>query len=289
MVVHVGRHEPVTVLLRATLSESLHDLRWREAAVRHDAGDAVHQFRVRCRRLRTDLRTFRTLYTDDRVTQLRRELSWLSESFDAARDLEVLCDRVRRTATGGPWEPLDIEFLMTELQQLQLQAQQDALGALDGPRFRHVVATLQEVAASPSYADTALESCAVVLPPLVERAWLRLADASARLSLQAPDKDWHRTRILAKRARYTAETAGLALGDRKHTVAEEAKLVQKMLGEHQDAVITAHRLMSLAQHYQGRRAVAIGRLVEREHALARAAEHAFLHEWPAIQCTVQAS
>ena len=118
----VGRDEPVAVLLRSTLSEALHDLRWREAAVRHDVDDAVHQLRVRCRRLRTDLRTFRRLYADDRVTHLRRELSWLSESFDAARDLEVLCERVGRTAAREPWEVLDVEFLLTEADADQIGA-----------------------------------------------------------------------------------------------------------------------------------------------------------------------
>ena len=283
----VGRDEPVAVLLRSTLSEALHDLRWREAAVRHDVDDAVHQLRVRCRRLRTDLRTFRKLYADDRVSQLRRELSWLSESFDAARDLEVLCERVARTAKREPWEVLDVEFLLAELRELQASAQEDAVRALAGPRYRHVVETLEEVAIRPTLAETASGRCGDVLPPLVHQAWDRMAGASAKLTLETPDEQWHKTRILAKRARYTAETAGQALGDRTDPVAEEAKLVQEMLGEHQDAVVTAQRLTSLAQHYRGTRALVIGRLVEREHALARESEFAFLEGWPRIRRLVE--
>jgi CHAD domain-containing protein len=242
---------------------------------------------VRCRRLRTDLRTFRALYADERVAQLSRELSWLAESFDGARDLEVLCERVQRTATREPWEPVEVDFLVAELRDLQSQANEDALRALDGPRFRHVVETLEEVATRPALADSAEQPCSNVLPPLVDQAWHRMAGASAKLSLAAPDEEWHRTRILAKRARYTAETASLALGHRAEPVAAEARLVQEMLGEHQDAVVTAQRLTSLAQHYRGTRALVIGRLVEREHALARESEFAFLDGWPRIRRLVE--
>jgi CHAD domain-containing protein len=284
----VGRQEPVAVLVRSTLSEALHDLRWRQSAVRHDVDDAVHQLRVRCRRLRTDLRTFRGLYDDERVAQLRRELAWLTESFDAARDLELLYERVARTAVREPWEQLDVEFLLDELAELRQQAQDDALKALDGARFRQVVSTLAEVAAHPGLRESAERTCAEVLPPLVGRAWDRMAGASGRLSLKTPDAEWHHTRILAKRARYAAETASLALGERTVPVAEEAKLVQEMLGEHQDAVVTAQRLTSLAQHYRGSRAVTCGRLVEREHTLAREAEFAFVAGWPRIRSLVEA-
>lgn len=280
---HVGPHEPVAVLLRSTLAEALDDLRDREAEVRHDVHDAVHQLRVRCRRLRTDLRTFGPLYGDDRVAQLRQELSWLAESFDAARDLEVLCQRVQRTATRSPWEPLDVTFLLDELRDLQARAQEDAVRALDGPRFRRVVATLGSVATTTAMAEEAAQACEHVLPPLVERAWQQLAGASARLTLTAPEEDWHRTRILAKRSRYAAETADRALGRRHEAIVAESKLVQEMLGEHQDAVVTAQRLVSLGQHYQGSRALRIGRLVEREHTLAREAELAFLRRWPRIR------
>jgi CHAD domain-containing protein len=285
--VRVGREEPVAVLLRSTLTEALRDLRAREAAVRHDADDSVHQLRVRCRRLRTDLRTFRALYADDRIGRLRKELSWLAESFDAARDLEVLCERVQRTASREPWEALDVEFLLAELREMQAAAQDRALRVLEGRRFRRVVRTLGEVAQRPLLATSADEPCSSVLPPFVNDAWNRLAAASAQLTLRASDADWHRTRILAKRARYTAETAGLALGHRTDTVATEAKLVQTLLGEHQDAVITAQRLTSLAQDYRGARALVIGRLVEREHALARDAELAFLDGWPRIRLLVR--
>ena len=44
-----------------------HDL-----GVRRGLGDAVHQMRVSCRRLRSDLRTFRVLLEDPRIDSVRR-------------------------------------------------------------------------------------------------------------------------------------------------------------------------------------------------------------------------
>lgn len=284
----VGRHEPVATLLMSTLSGAVDDLRRRGAAVHDDEDDAVHQLRVRCRRLRTHLRSFRALYDDDRVPRLRRELAWLAESLDAARDLEVLCARVVRTATRAPWESLEVEPLVAELTALRSQAQADAERAVDGPRLPELLAVLGGFAVSPRLSERAERSCGQVLPGLVDHAWSRMARASAGLTLQAPPGDWHRTRILAKRARYTAETARGTLGHRAKAVAEEAQLVQEMLGEHHDAVVTAQWLADPARHGDRERAFLCGRLVEREHALARESELAFLEGWPRIRRLVEA-
>ena len=71
-----------------------------------------------------------------------------------------------------------------------------------------------------------------------------------------------------KRARYAAELAGW-----KESV-RQAKKLQDVLGEHQDAVVAAERLRELAAEAAPGQALAAGRLVEREQerrAVARAA------------------
>ena len=68
---------------------------------------AVHQMRVGCRRLRSDLRTFAPLLDRDWTAGLRTELGWLADALGAARDAEVLRARLRRTADLDPLVPLD--------------------------------------------------------------------------------------------------------------------------------------------------------------------------------------
>lgn len=66
---------------------------------------AVHQMRVACRRLRSDLRTFKPLIRKTWSRPLRTELRWLAGVLGAARDAEVLRERLRRTASADPLSP----------------------------------------------------------------------------------------------------------------------------------------------------------------------------------------
>src|SRR5262249_14590139 len=59
-----------------------------------DGDTAVHQMRVGCRRLRSDLRTFAPLLDKAWVARLRTELGWIAEVLGGARDAEVLRARL---------------------------------------------------------------------------------------------------------------------------------------------------------------------------------------------------
>ncbi|MGC4855771.1 CHAD domain-containing protein [Micromonospora sp. DT4] len=65
------------------------------------------KYEVACRRLRSDLRTFRPLVRRSWARPLRDELRWLAGVLGEARDAEVLRERLRRTATADPLSPLD--------------------------------------------------------------------------------------------------------------------------------------------------------------------------------------
>ena len=69
-------------------------------AARHDAPDGVHKMRVATRRLRSALLTFRRLFDPRVVHPLRAELAWLGGILGAARDAEVLRDRVVTQLAG---------------------------------------------------------------------------------------------------------------------------------------------------------------------------------------------
>ena len=92
----VGPKSTVLEVVRASIAVSA------ERMLRHDAGvrlgedpEAVHQARVATRRLRSDLRTFRSLLDPEWNESLRVELGWLGGELGTVRDLDVLDARVR--------------------------------------------------------------------------------------------------------------------------------------------------------------------------------------------------
>src|SRR5690606_14724630 len=98
----------------------------------------------------------------------------------------------------------------------------------------------------PGVTLVAAEPAGRALPPLVARAWRRLDTAARHVLAEeeirpagAPDEDWHRTRIRAKRARYAAEAVAPVLGKDAKRLAKRLSRVTDLLGDHQDAVHAA--------------------------------------------------
>ncbi len=263
----VGRKDPASALVRWSLRQGLRSLVEHDLGVRRDSDDAVHQVRVTCRRLTSELRSFRPLLADPRAELLRGELSWLAGSFGAARDLEVLRERLRRTAAQLPaLDASEIDAVLAAREQAAVGA---AVDALRSTRYLVLLQLLHDVASEPQLTELADSPCSETLPALVLRSWKQVKRRADRLQVDDVDDVWHRARILAKRARYAAETAEAALGTQVHAQAKEAKRLQTVLGEHQDAAMAEQTLLDLAVGRPGDTAFVLlcGRLAERERQL----------------------
>jgi CHAD domain-containing protein len=255
-----------------------------DAPVRLGAPDAVHQMRVACRRLRSDLRTFGPLVDGDWAAGLRDELRWLAASLGAARDLEVLRDRIAQAARADPVAPLDagavarIDAVLADREKHALVEVEAALGA---QRYATLLERLVEAARHPALTEQAAQPAERALTPLVAKAWRRLARTAAELQPDGPDGDWHQVRIWAKRTRYAAEAAAAALGTEAKRSAAAAASLQDLLGDHQDAAVAAETLLEMAvQHPDDvQLVIACGRLAERERADVRCVRAAFPMAW----------
>jgi CHAD domain-containing protein len=121
--------------------------------VRHDLGvrlgddpEHVHQARVGTRRLRSDLRTFRSLLDPEWTSRVRGELGWLAAALGDVRDADVLTERLRALIAALP--DSDARPAAGLLRRLALQrnaARARMLVALDSDRY---VALLDELAAA---------------------------------------------------------------------------------------------------------------------------------------------
>lgn len=280
----VSPGSPVADLVRLSLRTGLTRLSEADLELQQHHDDAVHRMRIACRHLRSDLRTFEHLWDDARSGPLREELGWLAGALADARDLEVLRARVARLLLLDPLHPIDRAGLI-EVRRRLAEQEQAALAtaeeAVESSRYAALLQLAAAVAAEPVLTTRATQSCREVLPGIVGAAWHHLAKRANKLTITAPDSEWHRARILAKRARYAAESAALALGKDAAATAAAATKLQDALGEHQDAVVAADRLLALgaAPPPDSALAVACGRLAERELAGLTATRATFHNVW----------
>lgn len=255
-----------------------------------DDDTAVHQMRVACRRLRSDLRTFRPLVDTDWAGALRDELKWLADALGAARDAEVLRDRLRVTAEADQLSPPN-EAAVARMDRALEARHEEALNTLDevmrSDRYRALLEALVAATRAPTLTRQAELPAKEVLPRLVARPWRRLATGrkgatgAADLDPAAPDEQWHAVRINGKKARYAAEAAAPVLGDAAAKLAKSLSRLQNVLGEHQDAAVAGQTWLSLANTDPSDHSLAVtaGRLFERERTAIRTARAAFPRAW----------
>jgi CHAD domain-containing protein len=168
---------------------------------------------------------------------------------------------------------LDLTGVDAALQAQQVLALDVVRTALDSSRYVALLQLLHEVAAAPGLSAAAAAPCRDGLEGLVDREWRRLRRQTRRLGTTQPPATWHEARIRAKRTRYAAEAVGVALGPTRR--AKRARVVQELLGEHQDAEVAVDRLRELADARPDL-AFVCGALSEREAENARAARTTFL-------------
>ncbi|GIJ76957.1 Inorganic triphosphatase YgiF, contains CYTH and CHAD domains [Micromonospora phaseoli] len=281
----------VTEAVRREVGRLLaHDPLVRLRAPVGDDDTAVHQMRVACRRLRSDLKTFGPLVRPAWARPLRGELKWLADSLGAARDTEVLRERLRRTATADPVSPVDpdaVERLDAVLAGWQDEALAEVDVALRSPRYLALVDALVLAARAPRLTPRAESPANRVLPRLVARPWRRLAGTAkkpggvALLDPAGPDEQWHTVRKQGKQARSAVTAVAPVLGGDAAKLARALAKVQKLLGEHQDAAVAAQtwRAVAEARPADHRLAVAAGRLLERERAAVRRVRADFPYAW----------
>ncbi|MEU8018087.1 CYTH and CHAD domain-containing protein [Micromonospora parva] len=252
------------------------------------AGDdtAVHQMRVACRRLRSDLRTFKPLLRKTWSRPLRAELRWLAGVLGAARDAEVLRTRLRRTADADPLSPLD-PGAVDRLDEVLVERQRRAFTAIDemlrSARYLALVDSLVLAARTPRFTRRAAAPATEALPALVARSWGRLSgpDGVDGLDIQSPDDRWHAVRKEGKQARYAVNAVAPTVAKGARRLSRALARVQDVLGEHQDAAVAADTWLEIAaaRPDDHELAVTAGRLAERERASVRRARERLPAAW----------
>ncbi|MDP9984744.1 CHAD domain-containing protein [Pseudarthrobacter oxydans] len=283
------RKGPAGDVLLAYLRQQVKELKEQDPLVRQDAPDAVHKMRVATRRMRSALATYRKLLDNaESVGSLRDELKWLAGVLGEARDAEVMHARLKDMVAEEPGElvmgPVSRRVDL-ELGRAYQQAHATALEALDGKRYFRLLDALEAMIAAPPLAPLASKPAAKVIPDMVQRDVKRLrmavGEAKRHPAGTGDHPALHEARKDGKRLRYAAEAAAPVNPKQAARLAAAAQGVQKVLGDHQDSVVTRELLRRLGAEafVLGENGFSYGRLHALEQAVALEAEARFHREW----------
>lgn len=274
----VGAHPTTAEVIGASLAGSVVRL------LRHDAGvrlgedlEEVHAARVAARRLRSDLRTFRSVADPEWCAMLRSELIWLGGELGAVRDADVLLSRLRMRVEELPAADAGrATAMLRRLDDQRITARERLLGSMREERYLALLDRLVQAANAPLLAGDGDAPASTALGGLMDGPWAHLRAAVAAVKGEPNEAAFHMVRIRTKRARYAAEALAPAFERSADAFVRAATELQDLLGEHRDAVVAEAWLREVGARGGSRSAFVAGMLVEQE----RRAQAAALVAWP---------
>ena len=284
---HLDRHATMRDVVAASIAGATRALIEREPGVRL-GGDIehVHKARVATRRLRSDLRTFRPLLDPDWVRQMRIDLRLPANALGEVRDADVLMAQLRThmASLEGP-DAAAAARLLVYLGSERERANARLLEVLDGEPHAALLDRLVEAAANPPMAEPAAGGLPAsrTLPGLVAKPWKRLRRWVAGLGQEPADEALHEVRKRAKQLRYASEAAASVRGRPAVKLAGAAEGLQEVLGEFQDAVVSASWLREHGGTEGVSTALVAGRLVEREERRRAERRSAWPKAWKRLK------
>jgi len=210
--------------------------------------EALHDFRVALRRLRTWLRAFRPVLRDTLRGKLVRRLGEIADATGASRDLEVRIewiDRSRRQLRGD--ERKGASWLIKRLKQEKVENDAELRRALDD-NFDKTTRRVEKALSRYEARVEGEQSYGEVAGEIVSAHLEALAAAMAGVSSIHDRSQAHAARIAAKRLRYVLEIVAPGDSDQARAMVS-LKDLQDKLGDLHDAQMFGSQLASLVAEY----------------------------------------
>jgi CHAD domain-containing protein len=270
--------DPGAIRLREMLDAQRHSL------LAHDPGtrlgtdpENLHEHRVAARRIRAFLRSTRAFTDAAWQGSLVEPLRELAASTGPVRDYDVLLEHLERElSTLDAAERRAGGTLLDLLRAERESARGSLLAALGSEAYRLLLTRLRMPP------RLGAEVTAVPLRKIAQTEFGRLIDAVERLGKHPDDATLHRLRIKLKRARYAAELAAPG-GKAGARFLRDAKVLQTLLGEHQDAAVTEQRLREVSAGLDSLTAFVAGRLAERQRLRRALAKEQLPSAWKRLR------
>jgi CHAD domain-containing protein len=252
--------DPGATRLREMLLVQRQELLVHEPGVRLGTDiENLHEHRVAARRTRAFVRAARDYVDPDWRRAIADPLGDLGDVTGPVRDLDVLLDHIRpELDTLGEPDPLGGMTLVERLENERRDARKKLVDVLDEADYRRVLGRMRV----PPRLAAGVES--VPLEKIARKEFGRLARSVAGLGGNPDNGSIHRLRIALKRARYASELSSPE-GKRGRRFLADAKTLQTLLGEHQDAAVAEMRLRATTVFDAATSAAFVaGRLAERQ-------------------------
>lgn len=239
------------VVLQALRAES-RALREAERKVRDGDPKGVTKMRVAIRQLRSTLRGFSRILDRQATRPVLVELAWLGRQLGEENDTQTTLKELKRQHDALPSELIVgpvVDDARTQLDQLVVRSSQTTHAALDSDRYASLRQELAWLPADPPFTERAARPAAEELPKSIAKA-LRTLDRHLEAAQALPagterDQALHEARKADKQLRYVIDVATPVVGKPARRLGRQAKKLQDLLGDYQDAIVTRPLLQEL--------------------------------------------
>ena len=215
--------------------------------------EALHDFRVALRRLRTWERAFRPYLRRDVSKKLRRRLRKLARDSGASRDLQVHLEWLATQRRSlGRRQRAGVQWIVDKLEERKAEADDALDDATDGrferleSRFTRALTTYSErIQLRRDGRGVPQQPFANALAPRLRSAATELEQHLGHVRTPRDEEEGHEARIAAKRLRYRLEPVMKVVNGAPEVV-ERRKLLQDILGDLHDAQVFGAEITGLA-------------------------------------------
>ncbi len=229
--------------------------------------DALHDFRVALRRLRSVLRAFRPYVEHQVPNKLRRRLRDLTRATNTARDAEVQVLWVKgRRSDLTPTQRVGANWFLERLEETQQREYNASVRAVrqDFARLdRSLRQRLAAAAEQPLGGDGTRLTFAGALRALVEDHAATLRERGREIRSARDEAAVHSARISAKRLRYLLELVVDRVPPAK-TAVRQLKDLQTVLGELHDAQVVEEEFVVTSERAAAEHARRLSKLQKEE-------------------------
>ena len=197
--------------------------------------EGVHQLRVGARRLRSELKILKHAMKPAPLRFFLRELRWMGGVLGRQRDVDVLSG-VLDDINAQLETPLP-SSVWKRLRSAREKENRDAAALLDSPRYRRLIGRLSNAVVQPPLRSAAQKPALELVRPELDATLRGLFRAADDCGSSPSILQLHQVRILAKKGRYCAETAGPLPGETALRLARQLETVQTVLGELHDYAV----------------------------------------------------
>ncbi len=209
----------------------------------------VHQARVAVRRMRSALRTFRSVFGKRRFEAINATLRDIGQVFGAARDWDVFCDetlaRIARIVGDDDAGRAAVQALRKEAQRKRNEAHARVFDYLQSPKAGSDAIGIERFLLGFDESDG--KPLGELAPRWLDEHQQRVVERARRIATLG-DEARHRLRIDVKRLRYALDLLDtLYDGDEVRRYRKALSDLQDELGGLNDAVVAQHLMQAMGE------------------------------------------